>query len=684
MATCQTDRWVTYAPYVTLTVNQQSETGNTVTFAWSLTYTTPSAAITNGIPRAFWVNIDGVAIHNGSFNINGVTGTHTLASGTRTVSKSTSARNVGFSCSFEFDLTWSGVYGGTKTASGSIGISATTSHTVTYNANGGTGAPGKQTKWYGTTLTLSSVKPTRTGYAFQGWATSSGGSVAYQPGAQYGLDQDITLYAVWKANTYTVKYNANGGTGAPGNQTKTYGVTLKLSTTKPTRTNYNFKGWGTSASSTTVAYAAGANYTANAAITLYAIWELAYTAPRITNVTADRCTSAGTLSEEGMYAKVGFKWATDKTVSSIKIEWKLSTSTTYSSTTVSATGTSGTVSQVVGAGGLSTENTYDIRITVADSAGSSTYSSNIAPLAFPIDFRSGGKGVAIGGPASSDIFHVYMSSQFDESVYFAGGMRGPSIPENSDLNDYIIPGIYYISNDKQSGTLKNSPVGATSFVLEVFQTAGVVQRLTTYQADGCKQYVRGYYGWPAGTEIWSEWQRIVAEEFDSDLYVRGDLVVSNGATLTDNIYIRNNKGFYIKKTDGTNEEIFAINSSNGTRMGWTSGGLQGRVRKTLWTGTWNSGTITVSEHMYYNMFLIQLDGVTAQAVCFREARGNSGSYIAGGNNSPHSGNLTASYCASVLLKSASTTQLTYQYSDVWSLTDGWSQQRAIKKIEGVI
>ena len=176
--------------------------------------------------------------------------------------------------------------GGTMTVSTSYTIPALTKYTVSYNANGGSGAPSSQSKYYGKTLTLSSTKPTRTGYTFKGWATSASGSVAYASGASYTANASATLYAVWQANTYTVKYNASGGTGAPSNQTKTHGVALTLSSTKPTRasvnndgitTTYTFKGWATSANSSTVAYAAGAKYTANASVTLYAVWSTAST-----------------------------------------------------------------------------------------------------------------------------------------------------------------------------------------------------------------------------------------------------------------------------------------------------------------------------------------------------------------------------------------------------------------------
>lgn len=170
----------------------------------------------------------------------------------------------------------------TKTVSFNVTVPALASYTVKYNANGGSGAPSSQTKWKDKTLKLSTTKPTRTGYTFQGWGISAGDtSVDYAAGANYTANAAITLYAIWKANTYTVKYNANGGSGAPANQTKTHGAALTLSSTKPTRTSvdddgvlttYTFKGWATSATSTSVSYKSGASYTTNASITLYAVW----------------------------------------------------------------------------------------------------------------------------------------------------------------------------------------------------------------------------------------------------------------------------------------------------------------------------------------------------------------------------------------------------------------------------
>ena len=303
----------------------------------------------------------------------------------------------------------------------SVTIPAKPSYTVSYNANGGSGAPSSQKKWYGTTLKLSSTKPTRTGYTFLGWSTSSTAtSATWSAGGSYTTNASDTLYAVWKANTYTVSYNANGGSGAPANQTKTYGINLTLSSTKPTRTNYKFMGWGTSASSTTVAYAAGATYTTNAAITLYAIWEIAYIPPKITELTADRCDSSGTLQDEGTYIKVGFKWELDSTysggLSSITVGYKLSTATSYTNTTVSASGMSGTVSKVIGSGDASTESNYDVQVVVKDDKGSNTISVVVPQVTYIIDFLAGGDGVAFGKPAENEGFEVAMDATFNDKV----------------------------------------------------------------------------------------------------------------------------------------------------------------------------------------------------------------------------------------------------------------------------
>lgn len=363
----------------------------------------------------------------------------------------------------------------TKNVTFNVTVPAWTSYTITYNANGGSGAPSSQTKWKDQTLPLSSTKPTRTGYSFLGWSTSSSATTAtYSAGGSYTANAGATLYAVWKAYTYTVKYNANGGTGAPGNQTKTYGKALTLSSTKPTRTNYNFLGWGTSASATTVAYAAGGSYTANAGITLYAVWSLAYQKPRIVNVTTVRCDSVGYADDEGQNGLVSFDWECDRTVSSIVIKYKLTSDTAWTSETVTASGTSGTVSHVTGGGSLSTENTYDIHITVSDSGGSSYVISSLTSMKFVIDILAGGKGIAFNKTAELEgVADFGFEAKFNEPVYgkVLGMDRLPEISADADFNDYLDPGCYAVYRNDTSETITNIPV-ARAGRLEVWSATG--------------------------------------------------------------------------------------------------------------------------------------------------------------------------------------------------------------------
>ena len=89
------------------------------------------------------------------------------------------------------------------------------SYSISYSANGGSGAPSSVSVDFGSKITLSENIPTRKGYTFMGWSESSTSSVAtYQAGDEYTMDTagNIVLYAVWRTNTVTIAYNVNGGT----------------------------------------------------------------------------------------------------------------------------------------------------------------------------------------------------------------------------------------------------------------------------------------------------------------------------------------------------------------------------------------------------------------------------------------------------------------------------------------
>lgn len=147
-------------------------------------------------------------------------------------------------------------------------------YTVSYNANGGSGAPDRQTKIHGQSLTLSSSRPVKNNHTFDSWRTSADGTGnRYLPGGTYSSNEDVTLYAVWTPDTYTIQYYANGGSGAPSSQTKTADVALTLSNSTPSRTGYTFKQWNTNEDGYGTTYRPGASYTRNESLDLYAIWD---------------------------------------------------------------------------------------------------------------------------------------------------------------------------------------------------------------------------------------------------------------------------------------------------------------------------------------------------------------------------------------------------------------------------
>lgn len=165
------------------------------------------------------------------------------------------------------------------TAWGFVEISAIVSggtpetYTISFDASGGSGAPEALTKEYGKTLKLPTTIPTWTGHTFRGWGYSPGStSVLWQPGANYTANGDATLYAIWGLETYTVSFDANGGSGAPAAQTKSYGVALTLPTQEPTRSGHTFNGWAKNRAGTGSIWHAGSTYTENAACTFYAVW----------------------------------------------------------------------------------------------------------------------------------------------------------------------------------------------------------------------------------------------------------------------------------------------------------------------------------------------------------------------------------------------------------------------------
>ncbi len=277
------------------TVNHGSDGARAIRFVWTFKETSiswspqgtlygPSSSSTTGLTTTTYTI---------SYNANGGTGapsaqtktygkTLTLSSTKPTRAASSNGTTYTFKGWATSETATSAQYsaGGSYTTNAAATLyavwSSTSAYTVSYNANGGYGAPSAQTKTSGTNLTLSSTKPSRTGYTFAGWGTSADAtSVKYAAGATYSTNADIILYAIWTAWTFTVAYNANGGSGAPSSQTKTANIAISLSDTEPTKSGYVFKCWNTKSDGTGTTYHPGNYFNViqnGGTYTLYAIW----------------------------------------------------------------------------------------------------------------------------------------------------------------------------------------------------------------------------------------------------------------------------------------------------------------------------------------------------------------------------------------------------------------------------
>ena len=143
---------------------------------------------------------------------------------------------------------------------------------IDYDANGGTGAPSRQSG-LANSITISSTVPTRTNYTFDGWAVNGGRTATYQPGQKYHGSNSATLKALWVENTIKIEYNLNGGTDGPHKHGAAPYHKVTLSTQQPTRKNHYFRGWSLTGEQS-VDYEAGEVITLKGSnITLYAVWD---------------------------------------------------------------------------------------------------------------------------------------------------------------------------------------------------------------------------------------------------------------------------------------------------------------------------------------------------------------------------------------------------------------------------
>ncbi len=163
-------------------------------------------------------------------------------------------------------------------------------YTIRFDGNGATsGIMSELEMTYGQEKSLPTNAYQKTGYTFKGWNEDKEATEAqYAEGESVNNltienGETITLYAIWEANKYTIRFDGNGATG--GNMSDlemTYGQEKNLPTNTYQKTGYTFKGWSEDKDATEAQYAEGENVNnltieSGEIITLYAIWEKSIT-----------------------------------------------------------------------------------------------------------------------------------------------------------------------------------------------------------------------------------------------------------------------------------------------------------------------------------------------------------------------------------------------------------------------
>lgn len=193
------------------------------------------------------------------------------------------------------------------------------SHPLTYNVdyhtNSGVGSVIPSTLCiHGSACTTAKNTYTKTGYLNGGWALEPNAAGYVKDGATINssdaniknhlVDNRLKLYAKWIPITYEIRFNANGGVGAPSTVTKTYDTNLKLPDTIPTREGFEFMGWSLSPTAIAKSYDAGQTITSDLTTvdkdhkTFYAVWKSkAY----VTLASQDVYIALGTDESEALY-----------------------------------------------------------------------------------------------------------------------------------------------------------------------------------------------------------------------------------------------------------------------------------------------------------------------------------------------------------------------------------------------
>jgi uncharacterized repeat protein (TIGR02543 family) len=433
-------------------------------------------------------------------------------------------------------------FGGWSTTSSGSAVSSTYSSTIsrtlyavwtanqyviTYLANSGSGtqAAGSYTTGATATSLPSTTTFTRTGYTFGGWATSA---ISTAPVTSYSTSANVSFYAIWIHGTYTVTYNANGGSGTMAAQTSN--ATANLNANTFTYTDRVFNGWNTSADGTGTTYSNSVSYPFLANITLYAQWGnvITFSSQGATSGTpsqTSRSWSSGSINlpQVGTMVKAGYTfggWSNGTTTYAggasytptggitLNPVWTANTYTiSFNSNSASSgnvpanqTWTAGTTARTLSGnigspvlaksgytfGGWATTASSTIAVTTYSSFANQTFYAIWTPISYTITYALNGGTSALPTQANRQIYNTFTlaATPTKADYYFAGWSDSATATTYAALATYSItatsaPAITLTAQWIPTYTLNYVLNGSTSAVTgEGTYNSGTVVTLT--------------------------------------------------------------------------------------------------------------------------------------------------------------------------------------------------------------
>lgn len=184
----------------------------------------------------------------------------------------------------------------------------------------------------------------------------------------------------------------------------------------------------------------------------------AYSAPKVTAFTAYRSDASGAAKDDGTYVTVKYKYTVPTlgggNTAAMKIEYKRSADTEWTSLLTGSALTADTKATPQGVT-FSVDYQYDLRLSVTDYfKAEGVYLALLPSGAVILDLAADGKGIAFGKTADR--------SGVDFGWSAKGAVLGlweasAEVPENGDLNDLRVPGVYTTFNNARTATIANCP-----------------------------------------------------------------------------------------------------------------------------------------------------------------------------------------------------------------------------------